>query len=78
MIDLFENKEAWKSDAESSEFDEWRSSMIDLIPKLQYDSLIELGMYLGFEAKVNDKHIWRAFEDAALDNLHLYDLKHAC
>ena len=35
-------------------------------------------MYLSFEANVNDKLIWRAFEDAALENLHLYDLKHTC
>ena len=35
-------------------------------------------MYLAFEAKLNDKQIWRAVENAALANLHLYELKHTC
>jgi len=49
--------------------------MIELIPRLQTESLIELAMYLSFEAQINDKYIWRAFEAAALENFHLYDLK---
>ena len=35
-------------------------------------------MHLAFEAKLNDREIWRAIEDAALANLHLFELKHIC
>lgn len=52
--------------------------MLLLIPKLQYDTIIELAYYLSFESQVNDKAIWRAVENAALENLHLYELKHTC
>jgi hypothetical protein len=45
-----------------------------LIPKLGCDGLIELGMFLSFEAKLNDKEIWRTFEDAVLSNLHVFNL----
>lgn len=52
--------------------------MVDMVPKLNYDALIELGLYLSFEAKLNDKQLWRAFENAILENFHLYDLQHIC
>jgi len=59
MIEMFENKkDAWHSDPESAEFLEWKEAMIDLMPRLQYDALIEFAMYTGFEAKVNDRQIW--------------------
>jgi len=49
-----------------------------MIPKLNYDAVVELALHLAFESKVNEKHIWRAVENAALENLHLYELKHTC
>jgi hypothetical protein len=52
--------------------------MVELVPKLNYDALIELGLYLAFEAKVNDKQLWREFENAILENFHLYELEHIC
>lgn len=52
--------------------------MIELTSKLNFDAVVDLALYLSFEAKLNDKFIWRAIEDAALENLHLYEVKHAC
>lgn len=37
-----------------------------------------MALYLSFETDLNDKLIWRAIEDAALENLHLFDLKNSC
>ena len=36
--------------------------MVELIPKLNYDAIIELGYHLAFEVKLNDKLIWQALE----------------
>ena len=52
--------------------------MIELTTKLNFDAVIELALYLAFEVKLNDRYVWRAIEDAALANLHLYELKHVC
>lgn len=49
-----------------------------LLPKLGVDALIELVYFLSFEAKLNDKHVWRAIEEAALANIHLIDLQKSC
>jgi len=49
LIELFENNQAWKEDSDSNEFIDWRDSLIDVIPKLQHDALIELGLFLSFE-----------------------------
>jgi len=51
---------------------------MNAIPKLNFDAIIELTYYLSFQAKLNDKHIWRQVEAAILENFHLYDLKHTC
>mgnify|MGYP004115330867 CR=1 FL=1 len=52
--------------------------LIEAIPKLNFDAVIELSYYLAFKAKLNDKFIWRAVEGAILENFHLYDLRHTC
>lgn len=78
LKEMFEQNEAWRADPESQEFAQWKDSLIDMIPKLNFDAVIELALYLSLEAKVNDKYIWRAVENAALENLHLYELKHTC
>ena len=52
--------------------------MINVTQKLNYDAVVELALYLAFNEDLNDKQIWRAVEEAALQNLHLYELKHTC
>ena len=78
LKEMFEENPAWKADAGSPEFSQWKEALIDLVPKLNFDAVIELALYLSLEAKLNDKYIWRAIENAALENLHLYELKHSC
>ena len=63
---------------QTEEYLAWREDVVALLPKLGVDTLVELAYYLSFEAKLNDKHIWRAIEDAALTNFHLFDLKKSC
>jgi len=57
---------------------DWRENLILTIPKLNFDAVIELAKHLSFGAKLNDKFVWRAVEEAILHNLHLYDLKQIC
>lgn len=79
LKEMFETKQAgWQADEGSEEFELWKEEMIHLIPKLQFDSLIELALYLSFESKVNHKYIWKEIENSVLENLHLYELKHVC
>jgi hypothetical protein len=78
LIEMFEKNDAWRADPQSPEFIEWTEAMVELMPKLQYDALIEFSMYIAFEAKVNERSLWRAFENAVLENFHLYDLKQTC
>jgi len=47
---------------------------LEVIPKLNHDIVVELGLYLAFEAKLNDKEIWRAVEDVTLENMHLLSI----
>lgn len=75
---MFEQNKAWQMDPESNEFMEWREAFIEMIPKLNYDAVVEAALYLALEVELNDKEIWRTIENAALDNLHLYELKHTC
>jgi len=78
LKEMFEDKQAWKLDPESEEFIQWKEALIEMAPKLNYDAVIELALYLSFEAKLNDKGIWKAIENAALENIHLYSLKDSC
>ena len=77
LMEMFEGNQAWKQEG-TPEYEEWREAMIELTTKLNFDAVVDLALYLSFEAKVNDKYIWRAIEGAALHNLHLYDVKNAC
>jgi len=77
LIEIFA-KDAWRQDPESAEFLEWRDAVVEMCSKLNFDAVVELALYLSFEAKLNDKQIWKAVESAALENLHLYELKHTC
>jgi hypothetical protein len=78
LKDLFENNQAWREDPDSQEYQHWKEAVIESTSKLNFDAIVELALHLAFEAKLNDKHIWRAVENAALENLHLYELKHTC
>lgn len=77
LIELFEKKDAWQNE-DTPEYKEWKEALIEAADKLNYDAVVELALYLAFEAKLNDRQIWRAVENAALANLHLYELKHTC
>ena len=77
LKDLFENNDAWKTEG-TPEYEQWREAAIELAGKLNFDAVVDMAMYLSFEAKLNDKYIWRAIEAAALENLHLYEIKHSC
>jgi hypothetical protein len=44
--------------------------MLELIPRLNHDVVINLALHLAFDAKVNEKEIWRAIEDSAVSSLH--------
>ena len=78
LKEMFEDKQAWKQDRESEEYGEWKEALIEMVPKLNYDAVIELALYLSFEARLNDQSIWKSIESAALENIHLYTLKDSC
>jgi hypothetical protein len=48
----------------------WKESVLEAIPRLNYNILVELALYMAYEAKCNDKQIWQGIEDAALAGLH--------
>ncbi len=52
--------------------------MLEAIPKLNHDILVELSLYLAYDAQVNDKDIWRRIEDAAFASLHQMSLIQIC
>lgn len=54
------------------------SQLLDVIPNLNHDQVIDLALYLSFEAKLNDQSVWRQLESAAYESLHLYSLKQIC
>ena len=49
--------------------------LLDAIPNINHDQLVDLALYLAFEAKLNDKSVWRQLEAACYDSLHLFSLK---
>lgn len=57
---------------------ELSTSLVELIPHLNHDILVELSLYLALERKLNDKEVWSAIEDAALASLHLLSLREVC
>lgn len=48
--------------------------LLEIIPNINHDQLVNLSLYLAFEAKLNDKAVWRAIEDATLTSLHLLNV----
>ena len=55
--------------------EELEARLLDVIPHLNHDTLIELSLYLAFENKHNSKGVWRAIEAAGYEALHLLTLK---
>ena len=52
--------------------------MLHGIPRLNHDTLVETALHLAYDAKINDKQIWRAIEDAAVVSLHHMSLTQVC
>ena len=44
--------------------------MLEVVPRLNHDVLVQLAMHIAYDARVNDKDIWRAIEDASVASLH--------
>ena len=58
MISILSNYE--ESSPENNE--EVRKNILNTIPKLNYDAVVELALYLAFEAKIHDHDVWMAIE----------------
>jgi len=43
---------------------------VELVPRLNHDVLVQFALHLAYEAKLNDKDIWVAIEDAAYPVFH--------
>jgi len=52
--------------------------LCEIIPQLQHGQIVDLALYLAFEAKINDKAVWRTLEQAAEESIHLMDLRQIC
>lgn len=52
--------------------------LIEIIPHVNHDQLVQLSLYLAFEAKLNDEQVWKVLEEACLASLHLFSLKQVC
>ncbi len=67
---LFADKSVYQSDEHSEAYQGWKASVLEGIPRVNHDVLIQLSLHLAYDAKVNDKQIWRAIEDAAVASMH--------
>jgi len=70
LKDIFANAE--QTEEELSE------KLIEVIPNLNHDMLIELSLYLALERGFNSKELWKTLEHHALESLHLFSLKQVC
>lgn len=75
LLAIFGRPEWREAEAATDAYIGWREDLVALLPRLGVDALLDLAMYLSFEAKLNDRQIWHALEEAALANMHLMDLK---
>jgi hypothetical protein len=50
------------------------AKLVEIIPNINHDQLVNLSLYLAFESKLNDRDVWRAIEDASLTSLHLFNI----
>ena len=56
----------------------WRDQLLEAIPNLNHDVLVEFTLYLAFEAHYNDLKVWRAVEEACYPILHHLTLTQIC
>ena len=66
------------SDQDSDAFKEWKIQMLDVIPRLNFDIIVNLSLYLAFEAKINDLHIWQQIETSIYETINLLSLTQIC
>jgi len=66
LVELFLNRDDWKEEIGSEKFELWKEDVTAALPKLNYDAVVELALYLAFEAKVNEKYLWREVENVVL------------
>ena len=58
--------------------DELSERLLDIIPNINHDTLVDLALYVSFELELNSKGVWRAIEETAYESLHLFTLKQVC
>lgn len=51
---------------------------MEVIPRLNHDTLVDLALYLSLESQFNSKDVWNAIEAAAYESLHLLSTKQVC
>jgi len=52
--------------------------MLEAVPHLNHDILVQLALHIAYDANINDKEIWRAIEDASYASLHHMTLTQVC
>lgn len=62
LRELFRDKSVY-ANTETKEFEEWKLKLLEVIPKLNYDIIVQLALHLSIDAKLNDRHIWQAIEE---------------
>ena len=67
---LFAQADAYNGAADSEAYIQWKEKVLEAVPRLNHDVLVQFALHLAFDAKVNDKEIWRAVEDASIAVLH--------
>jgi len=50
-------------------------TILDIIPTLSHDQLIKLGLYMSHDGDINNKEVWRAWEEAVTEGMHLMNVK---
>ena len=53
-------------------------ALLEVIPNVNHDQLVDLALYLAFMVSENEKEVWRAIEDACVASLHLMSTKQIC
>ena len=72
------SKDVYNQSPDSLEYGQWKSAMIETIHKLNHDVVVQLALHLAYDAKINDKEIWRAIEDTSVASLHHMTLTQVC
>ena len=79
---FIEQKAVWENEWNQAKPTEaylaWKEQLLEAIPRLNHNVLVEFALYLTFEAKFNDIKVWRAVEEAAYPILHHLTLTQIC